>query len=154
MLYMNLSVSSLYASIPTTKTIESFFLLGLELDNDRLAVSAMEELIRRDDTEMIIIGLRQAFERGTVQAKTTMATMIGRSLSESYRGINPFLSRLGEYLLEADGPNPFRDYLEGEGKRLAFKSDDVVLQSVSLSDLPEDALRRFGKYLNLDGQKA
>ena len=59
MLYKNLTVKELYASIYDTQTIESFFLKGLEKDNDRLAVSAMEELILRGDTDKVIEGLKR-----------------------------------------------------------------------------------------------
>ncbi len=129
------------------------------MDNDRLAVSAMEELMRRGDTDMVFQGLRQAFERGDVKVKTTTATMIARSLSESCRDIDPFLHQFGEFLFRAEGPDPFREFIESEeGRQALLKSKligagDVALHDSSISDIPEATMRRFGKYLNIDAQK-
>lgn len=156
MLYKNLTAKELYASIPTN-VIEPFFHKGLEMDNDRLAVSAMEELIRRGDTDMVFQGLRQAFERGDVKVKTTTATMIARSLSESCRGIDPFLHQFGKFLFRAEGPDPFREFIESEEGRLtllkSIKAGNVALHDFCISDIPEATMHRFGKYLNIDAQK-
>lgn len=130
MLYRNLTVKELYASIYDTQTIESFFLKGLEKDNDRLAVSAMEELILRGDTDKVFEGLKAAFERGDIKVESTMATMIARSLSESCRGVDPFLHKFGKFLFKAEGSDPFKEFAE------SCDTDAIV--------------RRFGKYLNLD----
>ncbi|MBR5938996.1 hypothetical protein IKZ77_00365 [Candidatus Saccharibacteria bacterium] len=162
MLYKNLTVKELYASIYDTRTIESFFLKGLEKDNDRLAVSAMEELILRGDTDMVARGLREAFERGDVKVKSTTATMIARSLSESCRGVDPFLHKFGKFLFKTEGPDPFRDFVESGVGRDAFYAKLNDSQKMSLkSDIQKSAefddtdaiLRRFGKYLNLDDEQ-
>ena len=157
MLYKQLTVKELYASIPVASIIESFFRTGLEIDNDRLAVSAMEELILRGDTDKVCYGLREAFERGDIKAKTTTTTMIARSLSESCRGIDPFLHQFGKFLFKAEGPDPFREFIESkEGRRALFKTfeaGDATLQDFSISDIPEATMRRFGKYFNIDGQE-
>lgn len=155
MLYKQLTVKELYASIPVTSIIESFFRTGLEIDNDRLAVSAMEELILRGDTDKVCHGLREAFERGDIKAKTTTTTMIARSLSESCRGIDPFLHKFGKFLFKAKGPDPFREFVEsGAGKdafqKPASKSGSEELQKFCKDTDIESVVRRFGKYLNLD----
>ena len=155
MLYKQLTVKELYASIPATSIIESFFRTGLEIDNDRLAVSAMEELILRGDTDKVCHGLREAFERGDIKAKTTTTTMIARSLSESCRGIDPFLHSFGKFLFKAKGLDPFREFVEsGAGKdafqKPASKSGSEELQKFCKDTDIESVVRRFGKYLNLD----
>lgn len=121
MLYKNLKVKELYTSIPCTQTIDSLFRMGLEIDNDRLAVSAMEELILRGDTDIVRQRLQQAFERGNIKVKTTTATMIARSLTESCRDVDPILYRFGKFLFKAEGPDPFREFIEGKGKESPYE---------------------------------
>lgn len=150
MLYKNLTVKELYASIPVTQTIESFFLTGLEMDNDRLAVSAMEELILRGDTDKVFMGLQKAFECDYIKAKTTTATMIARSLSESCRGIDPVLHRFGKFLFKAEEPNPLQEFIKSESCGPTCKSGNEELQSFCKNNDPEATMRRFGKYLHIE----
>ena len=162
MLYKNLTVKELYASIPATSIIESLFRTGLEMDNDRLAVSAMEELILRGDTDKVCHGLKEAFERGDIKVKTTTATMIARSLSESCRGVDPFLHEFGKFLFRAEGPDPFREFIESgvgrsalyakfdDGQKPDFKSGSEEIRKFCKNTDIESVVRRFGKYLNLD----
>lgn len=97
MISRNLTVRELYASIPATQTIYSFYTEGLKEDNDRLAVSAMEELIRRGDTDLVMRGLKNAFDNKEIKLGTTTTSMIARSLMDVDR-TNSLLRRFGEFL--------------------------------------------------------
>lgn len=155
MLYKNLTTKELYASIYATSIIEEMFATGLKIGSTQLAISAMEELIVRGDTDIIQRGLDSAFKKGYVKIGTSMSTMIARSLSESCREVDPFLQRFGKFLFKAKGPDPFREFVEsGAGKdafqKPASKSESEELQKFCKDTDIESVVRRFGKYLNLD----
>ena len=62
MMYKNLTVRELFASMPLTKDIVEFFDKGLRSNNDRLAGAAAEELIRRGETDLIVCSLDEFYE--------------------------------------------------------------------------------------------
>lgn len=107
MLTKNLTTKEMYASIPETQVIVEFFKKGLEINNDRLAVSAMEELILRGDTDYIAYALNEAFEKGWVREGSTMISMIGRSLKDGCREADGVLCRYGDGLTKGDFCGPF-----------------------------------------------
>ena len=112
MLYKNLSVKELYASIYATQIIEEMFATGLRIGSTQLAISAMEELIIRGDTDIIQRRLDSAFKEGQVKPGTSMHTMIARSLSESCREADPFLQRFGRFLFKAKTNDPFAEFVK------------------------------------------
>ena len=116
LLFKNLTVKELYASIPDTSVINSLFLEGLRENNDRLAISAMEELILRGDTDLITEGLDNAFKNKEIRINTTMSTLIARSLTESCRGVDPLLQRFGKSLFRAKTDDPFKELFEAPEK--------------------------------------
>ena len=97
MLYKNLSVKELYASIPDAKIIADFFEIGLEIGSSQLAVSAMEELMFRGNADIIIAKLNKS----QLRPGNSLTSMIARSLVE-YRE-NPILHKYGKALLQGHG---------------------------------------------------
>ena len=106
MLTKNLTTKEMYASIPVTKFVVDLFEKGLEIHNDRLAISAMEELILREDTDFIAYSLNRAFEKGQISRGSTMVAMIGRSLKEGCRDVDGVLCLYGGALLRGDFEGP------------------------------------------------
>lgn len=115
MLYKNLTAKELYASISATSIVEEMFVTGLKIGSTQLAISAMEELIIRGDTDIIWRGLDSAFKEGHVKTRTSMSTMIARSLSESCREVDPFLQRFGKFLFKAETGDPFNEFVNDSG---------------------------------------
>ncbi len=126
MLWENLKVKELYASIYATSIIEEMFKTGLKIGSTLLAVSAMEELIIRGDTDIIRRGLDSAFKEGHVKIGTSMSTLIALSLSESCREADPFLQHFGEFLFKAKTNDPFTEFVNGPG--LEFRSSGDLLE--------------------------
>ena len=112
MLYKNLTVKELYASIPSTNFIADLFAKGMEIGSTQLAISAMEELIVRGDTDMIKEKLFNASEAGHIKLGTSISAMIARSLCESCREADPLLQRFGKFLFKAKTDNPFEEFEE------------------------------------------
>lgn len=112
MLYKNLLAKELYASIPSTKLIAELFEKGMKMGSTQLAVSAMEELILRGDTDLVFCSLKEAFdtENGYVKLDSSMGSMIARSLLESDRGSDPILRRFGKGIFLKKNPIEFATY--------------------------------------------
>ena len=110
MLYKNLTVKELYASIPDANLIAKFFETGLEIGSTQLAVSAMEELMIRGDTDTIVTILQSASEKGQLKIGTSITSMIARSLME-YRE-NPTLCKYGKALSKAKGNEGVPEWIE------------------------------------------
>lgn len=86
MLYKNLTVKELFATIPLTKDVVELFNMGIRRNNDRLAGAAMEELIRRDETCLIVEALDKFFETPLDSlASQTMMFALLRDLAECCR---------------------------------------------------------------------
>lgn len=112
MLYRNLTIKELYASIPATSIVKEMFVNGLKIGSTQLAISAMEELIVRGDTDIIQHELDFAFKEGYVKIGTPMSALIARSLMESCREADPFLQRFGKFLFRAKTNDPFTEFAE------------------------------------------
>lgn len=114
MLYKNLLTKELYASIPSTELIAELFEKGMKMGSTQLAVSAMEELILRGDTDLVFYGLEKAFdtENGYVKLGSSMSSMIARSLIESNRETDPILRRFGKGIFLKKNPIEFAVYKE------------------------------------------
>ena len=88
MLYKNLTARELFATMYATQDVVELFEKGLRRNNDRLAGSAMEELIRRGDTDLIVKALDSFYEEDEGKhilgaSKTLFALM--RDLADSCR---------------------------------------------------------------------
>jgi len=112
LLLNNLSTKELYASIPRTATVSQMMRDGMEQGSTQLAVSAMEELSKRGDTDIIVKNLFEAAKNGVLVPGTSMASMISRSLIED-RETDPLLRRAGKWLLQG---NPLTDTSFVSGK--------------------------------------
>ena len=98
MLYRNITMGELFDNTPYTETINLLFTEGLRTGNHRLAISAMEELIRRGETKLVEEGLNKACENGEIKVNSTMSKTIAHSCAED--GIDDaFLRRFGKYLI-------------------------------------------------------
>ena len=117
MIYKDLRVKELYASIPNPLLIASLFKEGMKMGSTQLAVSAMEELIVRGDTDYIAKELNFAFERGYIKIGTSMCSMIARSLVESCREADPILARYGKALFKGEGEKGPSDWATAHRNR-------------------------------------
>lgn len=125
MSYMKmLTVKEVYASIFETSVIDEFFRKGLELDNDRLAISALEELILRGDTDLIVYSLNQAFEKGQIKKGSVVLSLLARVLSTECRKADPYLGRYGKTLLQGAFMSP-SEWARTEG----YKPDETPAQA-------------------------
>ncbi len=111
MLCENLTAKELYASIGGISIVKDMFATGLKIGSTQLAISAMEELIVRDYTNIILRELDSAFKEGHVKIGTSMSTMIARSLLESCRE-TPYLQRFGKFLFKAKTDDPFKEFVD------------------------------------------
>ena len=105
----NLTVREMYASIGSTDFIVTLFKEGLTMNNDRLAVSAMEELLHREDSESIVECLEDAFRQQQIAAGSSLVNLIANSLSDGAREIDPILCNYGKGLIRGEfvGPSEF-----------------------------------------------
>lgn len=94
----HLTVRELYATIADTQLIASLFEKGLKQNNDRLAVSAMEELLRRGDTDKIAYKLDKAFSSSWMVKGSPLVIMIANSLFENAHEVDPLLCHYGKGL--------------------------------------------------------
>ena len=101
MLYKDLKVKELYASIPDTEIIAKLFETGLKIGSCQLAVSAMEELMLRGDTDIIAAKLQSASDKGQLQLGNSLTGLIARSLVECRE--DPILHRYGRALFRGHG---------------------------------------------------
>ena len=121
MLYKDLKVKELYASIPDTGIIAVFFETGLEIGSSQLAVSAMEELMTRGDTDIVATILQSAADKGQLQVGKSLTGLIARSLAE-YRE-DPILHKYGKALLRGGGKEGILKWMNSpEAARLFQKS--------------------------------
>lgn len=94
----NLTVVELYASFPQEATIAEFFEQGIRLENDRLSVSALEELIRRGELDLIVDELDWAFSCANMANQPGTVSLIAGTLRDSCRELDPMLCHYGKYL--------------------------------------------------------
>lgn len=124
MLYKNLSTKELYASIPSTSFIAEMFKKGIEMGSTQLAISAMEELITRGDTDIITYELDNVCKNGNLKLGTSMSTMIARSLTESCREADPLLVRYGKAIFKGEGAEGPLDWVKS-GKAKKYFGGDI-----------------------------
>lgn len=103
MLYADISAKKVFDSIHYTSLIVLLFEIGLETDDGApLAVSAMESLITRGNTDIVAIVLQSAAGAGKLVPGSSMADTIGKSLTKS-RHDDLLLHKYGEALLRGEG---------------------------------------------------
>ena len=105
MLYKNLTVEELFETIWATEDVVELFEKGLRRGNDKLAGSAMEELIRRGDTESIIKALDDFYaEDGGKRISETSAALLVlmRDLADICRQEDAILS-----IYAGTAPHPY-----------------------------------------------
>ncbi len=109
MLPTNISAKEVFDSIHYTSLIVLLFETGLEIDDGALlAVSAMESLIVRGDTDIVAIVLQSAASAGKLVPGSSMADTIGKSLARS-RYNDLLLHKYSEALLRGEGgEGPFK----------------------------------------------
>lgn len=102
MLYKDLTVKELFATLPLTDDVAKLFEMGVNRDNDRLAGAAMEELIRRGDT-CRIVGLLDEFFKTPLASLSSQTMMFAlmRDLSECCRKEDALLSSYAKQQAEA-----------------------------------------------------
>ena len=122
----NLTVTELYASFAQAATIAEFFEQGIRLENDRLSVSALEELIRRGELDLIIDELDWAFDRANMANQPGAVSLIASTLRDSCRELDPLLCHYGKEL--------FAGQYIGPTQWLKENSDDL---SISLRRKPK-----------------
>lgn len=112
----NLTVMELYASFAQATTIAEFFEQGTRLENDRLTVSALEELIRRGELDLIVDELDWAFDRANMANQSGAVSLIASTLRDSCRELDPLLCHYGKYLLDGHYIGP-TDWLRLHAKQ-------------------------------------
>ena len=100
MYFNNLTVRELYASITNPDDVTGLFRHGIRINNDRMAVSAMEELIRRKAYYDIVDVIDQAIEDDdSLRPGSTLFSMMMRSLAESTKGNETYLGAYARAVL-------------------------------------------------------
>ena len=93
----NLTVKELFSTLDADY-VRGMFKEGLRSSNDRLAISAMEELLTRGEVGNVMEDLNEAFANGSVPAGSIMIKILGHSLLEA-REHSPLLPPYGKALL-------------------------------------------------------
>lgn len=139
MLYKNLAVKELYASIPATSIIAQLFETGLEVGSTQLAVSAMEELMIRGDTDIIATKLQSAADKGQFKLGTSIAGMIARSLIDFRE--DAILHKYGKAVLNGEGTEGPLAWLSSDGAAKYFAKTKMgeLLQDCSFKDMDKPA---------------
>lgn len=91
MLYKDFTIKEMCANIFVTKTVNELFKNGLEIHDSRLAIPALEELIRRGDTDIIAKSLDQAFDNGWLTKENPFSMVIAASLFINVKDIDLIL---------------------------------------------------------------
>lgn len=109
MLCTEITAKEVFDLITSTELITLLFETGLETDDGApLAVSSMESLIIRGDTDTVAKVLQSAADARKLVPGTSMANIIGESLTKSYCK-DPFLNKYGEALSRGEGgEGPFK----------------------------------------------
>lgn len=103
----NLNVRELYASMSNPEDVVSLFRYGIRINNDRLAVSAMEDLIRRKDYADIADVIDKAItDDDLLVPGSTLCSMMMRSLAESTKGNETYLGAYARAVLSGQFMGP------------------------------------------------
>ena len=108
MIYKNLTAKELYSSIPSMATITYMMGTGINVGSTQLAVSAMEELIRRKSEDLALDVLKTAYEKGDLKPGTSMMSMLISSMAEEHK--NDMLLHFAEAIV---GANKVKDVETG-----------------------------------------
>lgn len=140
--FNNLTVRELYASMPDVDDVSALFRFGIRIANDRMAVSAMEDLIRRKAYHDIIDVIDEAFEEGDslVQGSSLVSLMM-RSLAESTKGNETYLGAYARAVLGGQFVGPSAWLRENPEKwrlhsRVKFGSGEIDRLSGGAMVLP------------------
>ena len=107
MYFNNLTVREMYASITNPDDVTGLFRLGIRINNDRLAVSAMEELIRLKAYHDIVDVIDQAIENDdSLRPGSTLFSMMMNSLVESTEGNETHLGAYARAVLDGQFMGP------------------------------------------------
>lgn len=115
MMYKNLTVRELFASMPLTKDIVEFFDKGLRSNNDRLAGAAAEELIRRGETDLIVRSLDKFYAEEDYQMHQATLFAVMVDLAESCRGEDVLLGMYAHCGISPYGPT---EWIKENSERL------------------------------------
>ena len=117
MLYKNLTVKELFATMCVTRDVFELFELGLRRNNDRLAGSAMEELIRRGCTDLIVRALDDFYEEDdgvhALEASNTLFVLM-RDLADNCRNEDALLGIYAAEGVHCYGPS---EWIEQNAER-------------------------------------
>lgn len=80
MMYSNFTLKELYRTWQSNRIAE-FFEEGLKLNNEPMAVTALEELTRRGESNLTYPPLKKAFENGQVSLATQFSVTLGNTLT-------------------------------------------------------------------------
>ena len=106
----NLTVKELYSSIFKSDYIAKLFADGLAMNNDGLAISAAKELMERGDYLIVRDTLDEAFDSGVIVKESSLISLLGRTLMDNTRGLDPILCHYGGGLLRGDYMGPSKWY--------------------------------------------
>ncbi|MBR5647968.1 hypothetical protein IKW73_03530 [Candidatus Saccharibacteria bacterium] len=85
MIYKNLTARELYASIPSIAVIFTLMDTGIKAGSTQLAVSSMEELIRRKHENFALSVLEENYRTGKLKTGTSMMSMVVSSLTDEHK---------------------------------------------------------------------
>lgn len=92
MLYKDLKARELFSTMLVTEDVAELFGMGLYRDNDRLAGSAMEELVRRDRTDLIVEKLEDLYQKTPdILSYERILFILMRDLNDCCREKDPVL---------------------------------------------------------------
>lgn len=124
MLFDDLKIREVYATFSDLEIIKDMMKTGLETGCPQLAVSAMEEFIVRNRSDIVRDELGIAFRRGYAKVGTPMRTTIARSLVECKT--DPFLKKFGDFLLVSKTDDPITEFANYIEKTMAEEDKDFL----------------------------
>lgn len=129
MLCRDLTVEELFGSIPSTEIIKYLFEIGLQHVENYLAVTAMEELIKRGEYDEVFNDIAAAFEVGRIMMGTTTSRLFAKSLIDASQNRKPFLFWLGHFIMRAKLGQSIDDFIESDElqKALAEERGESIL---------------------------
>ena len=102
-MYTNtVTMREFFASVPATVIVAELFEKGIEILNERLAIAALEELIRREDDELVVRELDWALDNIKVNHldnRPSIISLMASTLRDSCREMDPVLCYYGKFLL-------------------------------------------------------
>ncbi len=131
----NLTVRELFTTLKTNSedkmepTVLSFFVQGLHYNNDSMAISALEELRKRGDYDLIMRAISDACDDGVIIDNSVFFITLAHSLRNFGRDEDPFLLRYGKRLC-LRGYISIRDWVnEDKGEDIFPKPGEIKFLS-------------------------